>query len=409
MKDPVRTDRERTSAEGSSGRSASLFAAWPARSSTRNRPRQCPPCRAGCRRCRASASTRPTPGPDAGRQASPRRREIGRRAAVHSSAWRTRHSLRRADVTPRGRSPAADDADCRPSPLRTRRARTAGEGVHEQHALLDQEWRVAGCGSTNSEEDMLKRQSDYKSRESDLNENRRLRRPDQRSRGTGTGCARPARPDRRRAGQPAGRRRSRPRSRAFGSPPDAAGARGRAAGTRLRIRTPPTRTRRSVAGAGAVGNRTQHAPHAGRAQLLEERASFERERAAWNAQARPKRNSSRIAATSPNRPRSGPGRAANPSPARIRGASPRTGGARIATGRPAGNHRAGAPETRSRAAPFGRRTGHSQETAGRRDRTGAQPRSRRDRGVSARTRRGPLANRRGPQAARRGARNGPPR
>ncbi len=44
------------------------------------------------------------------------------------------------------------------------------KALHEQHALLDQEWRSARMWVHEFEEDMLKRQSDYKSRESDLNE-----------------------------------------------------------------------------------------------------------------------------------------------------------------------------------------------------------------------------------------------
>lgn len=44
------------------------------------------------------------------------------------------------------------------------------KALHEQHALLDQEWRSARLWVNELEEDMQKRQSDFKAREEDLNE-----------------------------------------------------------------------------------------------------------------------------------------------------------------------------------------------------------------------------------------------
>jgi hypothetical protein len=172
MKDPVRTDRERTSAEGSSGRSASLLRRLAGQIVDQKSPKAMPPLPGGLPTLPGIRIDQAHTGPGA-RAAKPPLSDDEELAdgpqsiplpGIPESPSVARTSRREEEVLRQTTQIAAHLRSEREELERREKA------LHEQHALLDQEWRSARMWVHEFEEDMLKRQSDYKSRESDLNE-----------------------------------------------------------------------------------------------------------------------------------------------------------------------------------------------------------------------------------------------
>ena len=167
MNDPVRTDRDRTSAEGSSRRSASFLRRIAGQILDPGVAKVAPPVDLqkipGIRidQSHATPSGRPA------KQLPPDDADLedGSDGPAPSSPSPPIRSSRREEEVLRQTTQIA-------AHLRTEREELERreKSLHEQHALLDQEWRSARLWVNELEEDMLKRQSDFKAREDDLNE-----------------------------------------------------------------------------------------------------------------------------------------------------------------------------------------------------------------------------------------------
>ena len=165
MSDSARTDRDRTTAAGSSRRSASLLRRLAGQildQGTKNGPpadlQKLPGIRIDQSHAQSSARSRPDLPPD------DEDLEDESAPMAASPVASSRISRREEEVLRQTTQIAAH--------LRTEREELERreKALHEQHALLDQEWRSARLWVNELEEDMLKRQSDFKSREEDLNE-----------------------------------------------------------------------------------------------------------------------------------------------------------------------------------------------------------------------------------------------
>ncbi len=151
MKDPVRTDRERTSAEGSSGRSASLLRRLAGQIVDQKPPQAMPPLPGGLPTLPGVRIDQAHTGPGA-RAAKPpladEKLADGPQSiplpGVPGTPSVARTSRREEEVLRQTTQIAAHLRSEREELERREKA------LHEQHALLDQEWRRRGCGSTNS-------------------------------------------------------------------------------------------------------------------------------------------------------------------------------------------------------------------------------------------------------------------
>jgi hypothetical protein len=166
MNDPVRTDRDRASAAGSSRRSPSLLRRLAGQildQGTKNGPpvelEKIPGIRIDQSHAQPGGRTAPPIPPD---DEDLEDDSAGPTAARPASS--NRSSRREEEVLRQTTQIAAHLRSEREELERREKA------LHEQHALLDQEWRSARLWVNELEEDMLKRQSEFKAREDDLNE-----------------------------------------------------------------------------------------------------------------------------------------------------------------------------------------------------------------------------------------------
>jgi hypothetical protein len=165
MNDPVRTDRDRASAAGSSRRSPSLLRRLAGQildQGTKNGPpvelEKIPGIRIDQSHALPGGRTAPPIPPDH------EDLEDESAAPAAAPAPSNRSSRREEEVLRQTTQIAAHLRSEREELERREKA------LHEQHALLDQEWRSARLWVNELEEDMLKRRSDFKAREDDLNE-----------------------------------------------------------------------------------------------------------------------------------------------------------------------------------------------------------------------------------------------
>ena len=166
MNDPVRTDRDRTSAAGSSRRSASLLRRLAGQildqGSKPGSPadvQKTPGIRIDQSHARPGGVTAaPIPLKDEDLE------DRSTATAAAGPASPSRSSRREEEVLRQTTQIAAHLRSEREELERREKA------LHEQHALLDQEWRSARLWVNELEEDILKRKSDFKAREDDLNE-----------------------------------------------------------------------------------------------------------------------------------------------------------------------------------------------------------------------------------------------
>lgn len=164
MNDPIRTDRDRTP-EGSSRRSASLLRRLAGQILDPGTPKAVPspgfPAIPGIRIDQSHA----VPVGRAAKSLPPDDEDGEILSELGGPAASPIHPSRREEEVLRQTTQIA-------AHLRTERQELERRehALHEQHALLDQEWRSARLWVHELEEDMLKRQTDFKAREDDLNE-----------------------------------------------------------------------------------------------------------------------------------------------------------------------------------------------------------------------------------------------
>jgi hypothetical protein len=167
MSDPVRTDRDRKSTEGSPGPSTSFLRRLAGQILDPGSAKVAPPTLPGGLQGPPGIridGAHGAPGGRAVKSADDVEQQVDLVPAV-SIPFPASRSSRREEEVVRQTSQIADHLRSERQELERRE-----HALHEQHALLDQEWRSARLWVHELEEEMLKRQADFKAREEDLNE-----------------------------------------------------------------------------------------------------------------------------------------------------------------------------------------------------------------------------------------------